>query len=237
VKKHRLINLLKIFILFFLIDSCSSYPELSRDELIYDNDFESDNFTEIDGEATSTFNNTTVLGDFNNDGFTLHLENTGDHDYVFISFDLYVHGTWDGNFNGFPENDKPDKWIMELDPEMDLIKDTSVDRFVTTFSNSPCFSNYCFRQSYPENYPFENNPKTGNTLVDLPQICNNSFFGDKSTLYKIEKGFKHSGNAVVIRFYDELYQPNAIDKDGIVQSKCDESWSLDNLKVRVISYN
>ena len=40
-----------------------------------------------------------------------------------------------------------------------------------------------------------------------------------------------------MRFYDELYQPNAIDKDGIVQSKCDESWSLDNLKVRVISYN
>ena len=28
-----------------------------------------------------------------------------------------------------------------------------------------------------------------------------------------------------------------IDKDGIVQTKCDESWSLDNLKVRVISYN
>ena len=60
---------------------------------------------------------------------------------------------------------------------------------------------------------------------------------ENSTLYKIEKGFRHSGNAVVIRFYDELYQPNAIDKDGIVQSKCDESWSLDNLKVRVISYN
>ena len=154
VKKHRSINLLKIFILFFLIDSCS-YPEISRDELIYDNDFESGNLTEIDGKATSTFNNTTVLGDFNNDGFTLHLENTGDHDYVFISFDLYVHGTWDGNFNGFPENDKPDKWIMELDPDMDLIKDTSSDRFVTTFSNSPCFSNYCLRQSYPEMYPFD----------------------------------------------------------------------------------
>ena len=142
-----------------------------------------------------------------------------------------------GNFNGFPENDKPDKWIMELDPDMDLIKDTSSDRFVTTFSNSPCFSNYCLRQSYPEMYPFENNPKTGNSKVDLPKICKDSFFGGETTLYRIEKGFRHSGNAVVIRFYDELYQPNAIDKDGIVQSKCDESWSLDNLKVRVISYN
>ena len=39
-----------------------------------------------------------------------------------------------------------------------------------------------------------------------------------------------------IRFYDELYQPNAIDKDGINQQKCDESWSMDNLKVRAIKY-
>ena len=236
LKKNNLINIFKIFILLFFINSCS-YPEISRDELIYDNDFENGNFEEIDGKVTSNFNNTTVLGDFNNDGFTLHLENTGEHDYIFISFDLYIHGTWDGNFNGFPENDRPDKWIMELDPEMDLMKDTSIDKFVTTFSNSPCFSNYCLRQSYPEMYPFVNNPKTGNTEVDLPKICKDSFFGGSTTLYKIEKGFKHSGNAIVIRFYDELYQPNAIDKDGIVQSKCDESWSLDNLKVRVISYN
>ena len=157
--KQNLIILLKTFVLLSLVDSCS-YPELSRDELIYDNDFESDNFTEIDGKVTSIFNNTTVLGDFNNDGFTLHLENTGDHDYVFISFDLYIHGSWDGNFNGFSENDKADKWIIELDPEMDLMKDSSTDKFITTFSNSVCFPNYCLRQSYPENYPFENNPKT-----------------------------------------------------------------------------
>ena len=149
---------------------------------------------------------------------------------------MYIHGTWDGNFNGFPENDKPDKWIMELDPEMDLIKDTSSDRFVTTFSNSSCFSNYCLRQSYPEMYPSENNPKTGNTLFNLPKKCEKSFFGGPTTFYKIEKGFRHSGNAIVIRFYDELYQPNAIDDFGVNQSKCDESWSMDNLKVRVISY-
>ena len=220
---------------FLFINSCS-YPEISRDDLIYDNDFETENFSEIDGKVTSIFNNTTVLGDFNNDGFTLHLKETGKHDYIFVSFDLYIHGTWDGNFNGFSENDKPDKWIMELDPNMDLIKDPSNDKFVTTFSNSPCFSNFCLRQSYPQNYPFENNPKTGSDSSELPKKCSNSFFGGKTTLYKIEKSFKHSGNALIVRFYDELYQPNAIDDFGINQSKCDESWSLDNLKVRVISY-
>lgn len=229
-------NIYKLLTLIILTNSCS-YPKISSDKLIYDNDFETNNFKEIDGYTTSYFNNSTVLGDFNNDGFTLHLENTGDHDYIFISFDLYIHGTWDGNFNGFNENDKADKWILELNPEMDLLKDMSSDKFVTTFSNSPCFSNYCLRQSYPNMFPFENNPKTGSSKVNLPKICQNSFFGGETTMYQIEKGFKHSGNAIVIRFYDELFQPNAIDKDGIVQSKCDESWSIDNLKVRIISYN
>jgi hypothetical protein len=104
-------------------------------------------------------------------------------------------------------------------------------------SNSPCFSNYCLRQSYPESYPFEKNNKLSEQKTNLPQKCDNNFFSGPTTLYKIEKSFKSNGDAVVLRFYDELYQPNAIDKDGIPQQKCDESWSLDNLKVRVISYN
>ena len=223
-----------IFI-FFIINSCS-YPEIVRDELIYNNNFENNNLTEIDGGGLSTFNGTTVIGDFNNDGFTLHLDDVGDHEYIFISFDLYIHGSWDGNFNGFDNNDKPDKWIMEYKPDMDLFKDPSFDKFVTTFSNSPCWPNYCLRQSYPENFPFENNPRTGSFKTDLERKCFNNFFGGTTSLYKIEKGFRSSGNAIVLRFYDELYQPNAIDKDVIPQEKCDESWSLDNLKFRVIKY-
>jgi hypothetical protein len=222
-------------LLFLFLKSCS-YPEISRNELIYSNDFEAENFYEIDGIVTSNFNNTTVLGDFNNDGFTLNLKNVGEHSHISVSFDLYIHGTWDGNSNRFKENDKPDKWIMELNPGIEVFKDISNDKFETTFSNSPCFSNYCLMQSYPENYPFDNNPKTGNSVINLPKKCDNSYFGAKSSLYRIEKLFKHSGNAIIIRFYDELYQPNAIDKDGVNQSKCDESWSIDNLKVRVISY-
>ena len=124
---------------------------------------------------------------------------------------------------------------MEFNPDMDF-KDPSSNNFTTTFSNSPCWSNYCLRQSYPEIFPFENNPKTGSFKTDLDKICLNNFFGGNTSLYKIEKGFRSTGNNIVVRFYDELYQPNAIDKDGIPQEKCDESWSLDNLKVRVIKY-
>ena len=224
-----------LFIVCVLINSCS-YPEMTRNEIVYINNFEEKALDKIDGGGFIEFNNSTVLGNFNNDGFTLFLDNVGDHDYIFVSFDLYIHGSWDGNLNGFEKNDKPDKWIMELRPEMDLYKDPSSDNFTTTFSNSPCWSNYCLRQSYPEAYPFENNPKTGYYKSGLAKICKDSFFGGPTTLYQIEKGLKSSGNNVVLRFYDELYQPNAIDVNGIPQEKCDESWSLDNLTVRVIKY-
>lgn len=225
----------RIILLFFIINSCS-YPEMVRNELIYENDFEDGNLKKIDGGGFSYFNNSTVLGDFNNDGFTLFLDNIGEHDYVFVSFDLYIHGSWDGNLNGFPTDDRPDKWSMEFNPDMDLFKDPSSNHFSTTFSNSPCWPNYCLRQSYPEQYPNENNPKTGSFIVDLQEKCSKSFFGGASTLYQIEKGFKSSSDNIVLRFFDELYQPNAIDKDGVPQQKCDESWSLDNLSIRVIKY-
>ncbi len=228
-------KILKTSLVLLLINSCS-YPEMIRNELVYENDFENGKLINIDGGGILNFNNTNVIGNFNNDGFILFLENIGDHDYVFISFDLYIHGSWDGNFNGFKENDKADKWIMEFKPDMGLHKDTSVDNFTTTFSNSPCWSNYCLRQSFPEKFPFENNPKTGVFKADLEEICKSSFFGGKTSLYQLEKGFKSSGDNVVVRFYDELYQPNAIDKDGIPQQKCDESWSMDNIRVRVVKY-
>ncbi len=230
-----MINRYKYIILFLIINSCS-YPEMVRNEIIYENNFEEKSLEKIDGGGFLEFNNSSVLGNFNNDGFTIFLDNVGSHNYIYISFDLFIHGSWDGNFNGFSENDKPDKWIIEFNPDMDLFKDPSSDRFVTTFSNSPCWPNYCLRQSYPEIYPFENNPKTGSYKVDLMETCPGSFFGGKTTLYKIEKGFKSSGNNVVVRFYDELYQPNAIDKDGVPQEKCDESWSIDNLTIRAIKY-
>ena len=137
MKKIFLLSLLSLFY------TCS-YPEISSDILVYENSFENDDLSNIDGGGLSTFNNTTVIGDFNNDGFTIHLDDVGDHDYVFVSFDLYIHGSWDGNFNGNSEKSRvPDKWIMEFKPEMDLYNDADYYKYETTFSNSPCFSNYC----------------------------------------------------------------------------------------------
>jgi hypothetical protein len=228
------------FIKFFtiittlLINSCD-YPEMKSNEIVYENNFEDFDLTSIDGGGISYYNNTNVLGDFNNDGFNLNLNDLEDHDYIVISFDLYIHGSWDGNTNRFKEDDRPDTWNIEFNHGIDFLKDSSTDFYSTTFSNSPCFSNYCLKQSYPDQFPSENPPKFSAFETDLEKICfsNPRFGGPSTTLYKIEKTFKSGGNSVLIRFYDELFQPNAISK-GVQYFKCDESWSIDNLKIRKI---
>ena len=48
-----------------------------RNELVYENDFESSDLNSIDGGDIMPFNDTNVIGDFNNDGFTL-FEDVGD---------------------------------------------------------------------------------------------------------------------------------------------------------------
>ena len=157
-----------------------------RDENIYENNFENNNLENIDGAEINNFNNTNVIGNFNNDGFTVHLNEIGDHDYIHLSFDLYIHGTWDGNFNGFTNGDKPDLWMIEFNPQMDLFQDENSDIFVTTFSNSPCFSNYCLRQSYPDSYPSENTPKLSAFEVDLEKLCEDSFLVGKPLCTKLK---------------------------------------------------
>ena len=228
------INYKILLLACFTLYTCD-YPELESDIVIYENDFESNDLANIDGGVITNYDNRNLLGYYNKDGFTVHLNEIPEHDYIFVSFDLYIHGTWDGNFNGFPENDKPDKWIMELRPDMDLYQNDEFDRFETTFSNSPCYSNWCRRQSYPNSFPAENNPHSGANKINLERTCS-GYWGGPTSLYKIEKSFSHKGRALIIKFFDELYQPNAIDYKGISAELCDESWSLDNLKIRAISY-
>ena len=68
---------------------------------------------------------------------------------------------------------------------MELHKDPFTANFTTTFSNSPCYPNYCLKQSYPENYPFDNIPKKGSYKVDLIETCTNSFL--ENHIIQIEK--------------------------------------------------
>jgi hypothetical protein len=210
-------NLFLVFLLLF-IGSCKD--KVQSEVEVYTNDFESNNLSNITNGVISQFNGTAVLGTYNNSYFKLALNNLPAHDLITISFDLYIHDTWDGNKTS---PDGPDIWQMFVDG----------NGYVSaTFSNDACAGGggiFCAPQSYPMDYPNSyNNPKTGAYRTDLPGFCSMKGVPNETTQYKITKTFRHSNSTLVLECMDKLVQTNAPDP------KCDESWSVDNINVQAI---
>ena len=217
----RNIFLIFIGILFtFLNFSCQSKKETRQE--IYFNNFESNNLSSIENGKISFFNKTKVLGNYNNGGFALNLIQLPNHVLVEITFDLYIHDSWDGNKLG-GGIDGPDLWKL-------LVNETIYVN--TTFSNNECFSAFCSPQSYPNNYPNNyNNPKSGSSNKDLPGFCSLANTIGGSSAYKIKKTIIHHNSDFHLQCLDQLVQTN------VPNPLCDESWSVDNLKIILINLN
>jgi hypothetical protein len=202
-----------VFVLFF---SCKQ--QINKEVVIYNNDFETNSVSNITNGFVSQFNGSAVLGQYNRGYFTLSLNNLPSHDLITISFDLYIHDTWDGNKT---EDDGPDIWQMMVDNKPYIN---------STFSNMACIAgNFCSPQSYPFNYPNSyNNPKTGAYRTDLPGICG-SPGPNGTTQYKITKTFTHTNTTLILQCLDKLIQYNTSNQ------KCDESWSVDNINIKAIT--
>ena len=206
---------LLVFLLFVHV-SCKTHVQ--NEVEVYNNDFEGNNLAGIDNGIVSLYNGSFVLGQYNNGYFNITLHNLPKHDLATISFDLYIHDSWDGNKTA---PDGPDIWQMLVDGN------TYIN---TTFSNLPCIAgNFCSPQSYPSNYPNNyNNPKTGAYRTDLPGVCSQAR-PNGTTLYKITKTFTHTSQTLLLQCLDKLVQTNSPDP------KCDESWSVDNITIKVIT--
>jgi hypothetical protein len=208
----------KLFLIIplVLIGSCKN--QVKSEIEVYNNDFETNNLSGISNGVISQFNNSAVLGQYNNGNFILTLNNLPKHDLITVSFDLYIHDSWDGNK---PAPDGPDLWRMTVDGNPYIN---------TTFSNAACPDGFCSPQSYPSDYPNNyNNPKTGAYRVDLPGACSLKTTPDGTTMYKIEKTFRHSNSTLLLQCLDKLVQTNTPDP------KCDESWSVDNINIKAIT--
>ncbi|MFZ4400682.1 MAG: LamG-like jellyroll fold domain-containing protein [Bacteroidales bacterium] len=167
---------------------------------LYFQDFENTVGNEWNNNNRFTFNGTKVAGPFGNQSISLNLSNLPQHDSVEVSFDLYIHDSWDGNGpTSF------DYWNLLIN------NDTLIS---TTFSNHTT-------QSYPQNYPANNPFKTGALITNLPVLCSNSV---GSSMYRITRKILNNSNLLLISF-----------KGNTDQSVCDESWSIDNVKVKLLN--
>jgi len=200
----------------FLLSSCikSGYTEA----IVYDSNFASGDTLHLKGAILWKWNNQTLVGRYNNGGFSLNLSNLPAHTAVEITAIPYFHDSWDGSTN-VGGIDGPDIWQMYADGAL-LVN--------STFSNSPCNSMYCLQQSYPLPYSAINNPPMTGAIQTLPGVGHCSGI-DVTSVYKIVKSISHTSGNLNLSFHDYLVQTNVPNK------LCDESWSMSSVIVKVIN--
>jgi hypothetical protein len=209
-------KLLQLILPFILLISCKT--NVRNEVVVYNNDFETGDLSNIKGGLLGQFNGSKVLGQFNNGDFTLSLTNLPDHDLITLSFDLYIHDNWAGDL----APDGPEIWQMLIDGSTYIS---------ATFSNLACIpGNICPPQSYPYNYPNNyNNPRTGAYNTNLPGVCSLKTDPNGTTQYKITKTFRHSGGTISLECLDRL------DQKDYSNPKCEKSWSVDNINIQAIT--
>lgn len=205
--------LLLIFVSIGLFHSSCS-DRLESQVVVYSNNFGQLDLRNFENGRLFIFYGDTLLGFYHNEEVSVSIPDLPNHNILKIEVEILVHDSWDGNrddgING------PDFWYMKVDEE---------EIFRTTFSNSPCESTYCLRQSFPQDYFRQNFPKTGAIRTNLPGLCLFGAFQNYTTVYRVSKLIPHLTNSMKITLGDELRQSNSPDPI------CDESWSIGKIEV------
>jgi predicted extracellular nuclease len=150
------------------------------------------------------------LGQFGNQTVCLNLDNLPYHNWVTVSFDVYVIRSWNGNVvaeNGATIG--PDKWQLDADGQTLLL---------TTFANYQGHD-----QAYPGWHPGSSYPRfTGALEVNTLGYTDNATPMD--SVYRLSFTFLHSGVDLKLDF----------SATGL-QLLSNESWGLDNVNVQTLA--
>lgn len=153
------------------------------------------------------FNGSRLMGPFANDSVVYNMTNLPIHDSVSVSFDLYIHDTWEGECS---TNGK-DRFRF---------KNGLTNVMNTTFSNTVgCNQAYSYVGA-PGSYPAGQDAE----ITGLSKRCDNNGTTSK---YTITKTFRHSATDLDLSWVGEL--TDAVDNTG----KCNESWSIDNVMINL----
>ena len=221
--KHKQLGIYSLFIVFsFILLSCKG---LQKDTIVYFNDFENDSLTNIIDGKIGAYNGSKVIGRYSQNGFVLRLDSLPIHNILQIAFDLYIHDTWDGN-SAKPEG--PDIWIMNVD---------GWSAIYATFANGQ-FTNYT--QSYPVLQPeynpatgfkfFNNKPNSNAIKTDLPGACKLHKIMGGTSMYRITRTIEHTTSTLDVGCFAQLEDSDMDNKN------CNESWSIDNIKIKTIEF-
>jgi hypothetical protein len=171
------------------------------------------------GEVTTstTPSGRNFLGEFNNQEIMLELNELPQHNYVEVSFDLYILRSWDGNRASrdsamlgpqFPPIFGPDIWEFAVGEETLL---------------SASFANWDqHTQSYPKNFGQGSFPARTGSVEAGSLGYTYEHYTNQDAVYRLSFTTAHTGETLRLYFRDLGLQPIE-----------DESWGLANLRVKV----
>ncbi len=220
--QNRQIAIYSFLLVFsFILASCKG---LQKETIIYENTFDNGSLSSIIDGKIGEFNGSKVIGRYSENGFLLKLDSLPVHNLIQISFDLYIHDTWDGNA---VKPDGPDIWIMNIDGWSSVY---------STFANGLCVN--C-TQAFPVLQPsqvngkfvFFNSKPNGNAIkTDLPGACKLKDSIGGTSMYRILKTFEHTKSTLDMGCFAQLEDPDTANKN------CNESWSVDNILIKAIEF-
>lgn len=138
-----------------------------------------------------------------NQGTSLTLNNLTTHDYITLSFDLYIINSWDGYGSAFYQ---PDQWKLG-------VEGNSTPLLFTLFGNY-------WNQVYPDQIT-SSSPKLYPVQTAATEI--NTLGYNPSAVYRLSFTFAHLDSSLKLNFSGE----------GSTSFSDSESWGLDNVKVDI----
>ena len=176
-------------------------------ELYYTNNFDTPvgpEWSQADRDVTP-WGQRMFLGQFGAESVTLTLSDLPPHSTLLLTFDLFIIGSWDGNYVGSGAG--PDIWQVWADEGA---------AFTTTFNTHTFAAQY---QAYPDIYPGGQHPSnTGATEVNtLGYSCIGSC---TNAVYHFELALGHANGTLTLGF-----------GAANLEALSNESWGLDNLQL------
>ncbi|MDZ4667891.1 MAG: gliding motility-associated C-terminal domain-containing protein [bacterium] len=169
----------------------------------YVQNFQTTPFASWNSASSITFNGSKNLGPFGNDSVTYNMIDLPAHDSIRVTFDLFIHDTWEGN-------------CAVVGSDKFRFKNGNKDELNTTFSNTlSCSQNYT---------NIGDSAFTGATQKNLPLRCD---INGVTTKYTITRAFSHSSANLDLSWVAEL--TDTVDNSTL----CNESWTLDNVSIEV----
>jgi len=182
--------------------------------VVYANDFEkkagpqwSHRSTDVTPKGRRRF-----LGQFGNDEVRLALKRLGPHQYVRVSFELFIIHSWDGDTQ---EGDiGPDVWSFGIEGGPQLLR--------TTFCEHPVAPSG--KQTFPDDYPGpQHASRTGAAEVEQLGYKFPDNPDARDAVYRLSFTFPHTAADVTVVF-----------AGSGLQALADESWGLDNVRVELL---